>query len=139
MAREVTQIKLLVTPEEDQQIRNNAKAAGRTVSAYIRAMALDLVILQCDTSEINAHVHEISSLRNAINQLIYTIQKTGDYYPAELEAIHDLMEQIMVSEKKFLAKMEKDIPRKQKEIRKEAKKVVDRRLKQTAKKQERAT
>lgn len=138
MPREVNQIKILVTPEEQLQIRENAKAVGKTPSAYIRAVALDLCILKCDTHEIvNEHVHEISSLRNAINQLIYTIEKLGDYYPAELEAIHDLMVDVMKSENRFLAMMEKDIPKKQKAYRKEVKAAVDRRLKQISIKQKR--
>ena len=140
MARETEQIKILVTAEERLQIQNNAKAAGRTVSAYIREMALNLCILQCDSGNaVIDHVHEISSLRNSINQLIYTIQKTGDYYPAELEAIHDLMEQVMVSENKLLKMTEKDIPRRKKEFQKTAKKVVEDRLKYAATKHKRAT
>lgn len=140
MAREVQQIKILVTQEEQMQIKNNAKAVGRTVSAYIREMALNLCILQCDSGDaVVDHVHEISSLRNSINQLIYTIQKTGDYYPAELEAIHDLVEELMKSENEFLKMMEKDIPKKKKAFQKEAQIVVATRLKQAEAKKKRAT
>lgn len=62
--------------------------------------------------EIDDHIKEISALRNAINGLIYTIERTGDYFPAELEAIHELMVKVMDSEKKFLQMMNKYSPKK---------------------------
>ena len=130
MPREVEQVKLVVTLEEKLRIQKNAKLAGVTVSAYIRMMALNLCILKYDTSDIvNEHVHEISSLRNAINQLIYTIMKMGDYSPAYLEDIYGLMLRILNSEKSFFVMMEKDILKKQKLFKSEIKAIVDARLK----------
>ena len=124
------QIKLMVTDEEQLQIKNNAKAASKSVSAYIRESALNFFIFDCDNSDIvNDHIKEISSLRNAINQLIFTIEKTGDYYPAELETIHDLMVEVLSSEKNFLTMMEKDISKKRKVLKTQVNTIVNERLK----------
>lgn len=124
------QIKLIVSEEEQLQIKNNAKAAGKTVSAYMRETALNYFIFDCDNSDlINDHIHEISSLRNSINQLIYTIEKTGDYYPSELETIHELMVEIMSSEKNFLTMMEKDIVKKRKILKTQVNTIVEERIK----------
>ena len=102
-------ITIRVTEKEKETIQNLAKSVGKSVTAYIRDASLDLCVLKYDPSDsVEKHTHEISSLRNSINQLIYTIEKTGDYYPAELEAIHGLMVEILESEKKFLAATEKD-------------------------------
>lgn len=129
MPREVEQVKLVVTPEEKLQIQMNAKAAGKTVSAYIRTMALNTCIFRYDQDKITEHTHEISSLRNAINQLVYTIMKMGDYTPAYLEDICDLMVKVMDSEKKFLQMVDKDWTTKEKLLKKQVKNVVNQRLK----------
>ncbi|MBQ8245836.1 MAG: hypothetical protein IJZ42_01770 [Lachnospiraceae bacterium] len=124
------QIKLVVTEEEQLQIKKNARAAGKTLSAYVRESALNFFVFECDSSDIvNDHIKEISSLRNSINQLIYTIEKTGDYYPSELEAIHDLMVEVLSSEKNFLTLMEKDILKKRKILKTQIERVTNERLK----------
>lgn len=124
------QIKLIVSDEEQLQIKKNARAAGKTVSAYMRETSLNFFVFDCDNSDvINDHIHEISALRNSINQLIYTIEKTGDYYPAELETIHELMVEIMSSEKSFLTMMEKDIAKRRKIVKTQVNAVVQERLK----------
>ena len=126
---EKVHVKLIVTEQEKLQIQKNARAAGRSVSAYIRGMALNLCIFKLNYKEIDDHTHEISSLRNAINQLIYTIVKTGDYYPSELEAIHKLMVKIIDSEKKLWQFLEKDQARKEKLFKKQVENVINQRLK----------
>lgn len=122
-------ITIRVTEKEKDQIQKTAKSVGKSVSAYIGDVALNVCNFDFSArDEVNEHVHEISSLRNSINQLIYTIQKTGDYYPSELETIHDLMVEVLESEKKFFSLMEKDIADKKKELKKEINKVVRERL-----------
>lgn len=96
------QIKLVVSKKEQEQIQNNANACGKTVSAYIRDTALNMSILNIDTSCITQHTTEISSYRNAINQLIFTIKKTGNYTPADLEYIVNNTNEMLKSEKEFL-------------------------------------
>lgn len=96
------QIKLVVNKKEHEQIQNNARASGKTVSAYIRELALNMCLIELDTSHITKHTTEISSYRNAINQLIFTIKKTGNYTPADLEYIVDTTNEILKSEKEFL-------------------------------------
>lgn len=96
------QIKLVVNKNEHEQIKRNAKSCGKTVSAYIRELALNMLILETDTSCITNHTSEISSYRNAINQLIFTIKRTGNYTPADLEYIVGNTNEILKSEKEFL-------------------------------------
>ena len=125
------QIKIRVTDEEKVQLQGLAKSVGKSVSAYVGDVALNVCNFDFGArEEVEEHVHEISSLRNSINQLIYTIEKTGNYYPSELEVIHDLMVEVLNSEKKFLAMMEKDIEDKKKILKKEINKVVKERLKE---------
>ena len=126
---EKVQVKLIVTEQEKLQIQKNARAAGRSVSAYVCQMALDLCIFNYDQNEIFNHTHEFSSLKNGVFQLIYTIVETGDYYPSELERIRELIEEIADSEKKLWHFLEKDRARKEKLFKKQLEYVVNQRLK----------
>lgn len=92
-------------------------------------MALNCLILDCDSHDwVDERIGKISSLRNAVNGLIYTIEKTGDYYPADLEAIYELMIEILNSEKSFLIMMEKEVLKKRKILKAQVKSTVNERL-----------
>lgn len=110
------QIKLLVSEEEKLQIQTNARAANKTVSAFIREMALDAptVELKHHDKIVRDHAAEISVWRNGILQLVYTIQKINDYSPAYLETIYELMQKICQSEKDFLKKIEIELAKERK-------------------------
>ena len=97
-----TQTLIRLSEKELLQIQNNAKACGLTVSAYIRETALNMCILPYDTNSITDHTNEISAYRNAINQLVFTIKKTGNYTPVDLEYILDKTSELLKSEKEFL-------------------------------------
>lgn len=96
------QIKLLVDEHEHQQITDNAKACGKTTSAYMRETALNMCVVNIDNSCIAEHTTEISALRNAINQLVFTIKRTGNYTPVDLEYILEKTNEMLDSEKEFL-------------------------------------
>lgn len=97
-----TQLLIRLPEDELEQIRNNANACGRTVSAYIREMALNMCIFDPDDSCIEKHTTELSAHRNAVVQLIFTIKKTGNYTPADLEYILDKTNEMLKSEKELL-------------------------------------
>ena len=97
-----TQLLIRLSEHELLQIQKNASACGKTVSAYIRELALNMCLLELDTSCVTKHTSEISSYRNAITQLIFTIKKTGNYTPADLEYIVNNTNEILKSEKEFL-------------------------------------
>lgn len=128
------QLYIRLSEEELEQIQTNAKAAGKTVSAYIRESAIGFCILNCDYKQITDHTHEITSLRNAVNQLVYTIKKTGDYVPADLEYILDKMNEISKSENKFINLMLDEKEKKTKAITREVRKIVREKLKNEKKK-----
>ena len=98
---ETTQIHIRVSTDELLQIQNNANSCEKTISGYIREIALNMCIIECDTSHVEQHTAEISSYRNAISQLIYTIKKTSNYTPADLEYIAKYTKEILKSETEF--------------------------------------
>ena len=124
-----TQLKLRISEKELEQIQDNAKAMNKTVSAYVREISKNFCILNYDYQAIIDHTHEITSLRNAVNQLVYTIKKTGEYVPADLEFILDKMNEISKSENQFVNIMLDDKEKKTKAISKEARKLIREHLK----------
>ena len=94
---------LIRLPEKElQQIKKNAAVSNKTVSAYIRETALNMCVINIDNTCITEHTNEISSYRNAINQLIFTIKKTGNYTPVDLEYILEKTNDMLKSEKELL-------------------------------------
>mgnify|MGYP003300736815 CR=1 FL=1 len=93
---------LRCSEKEFQQIEANAKACNKSVSAYIRETALNVCILNPNDSYIEKHTTEISAHRNAVVQLIFTIKKTGNYTPADLEYIVEKTNEMLKSEKELL-------------------------------------
>lgn len=124
-----TQIKLLVNENELQQIKNNALACGKSVSAYIRETALNMCVLNIDDSCVTAHTNEISAYRNAVNQLVFTIKKTGNYTPVDLEYILEKTTEILKSEKIFLNNYSKAIESNKKLISRNVRGIVNKKLK----------
>ncbi len=96
------QIKLVVSEKEYEQIRNNAKVCDKTVSAYIREVALNMCIMQHDYSCVTEHTKAITSCKNAIVDLVFTIIKRGTYTPPDLEYIANKINEMLKSEKEFL-------------------------------------
>lgn len=90
-------------PENElEQIKKNAKACNKTVSAYIREVGLNMAIIQIDNTCITDHTHEITAYKNAIHSLIFTIRKTGNYTPVDLEYIFEKTNELLKTEKEFL-------------------------------------
>ena len=127
-SNKTVQLKLRVSEKELDQIQSNAQAMDKTVSAYIREVSTNFCVLQCDYQQIIDHKNEITALRNAINQLIYTIIKTGDSVPADLEFILKQMNEITKSENSFVNLMLDEQEKKTKAISKEVKKIVRQKL-----------
>ena len=96
------QVNFVVTESELKQIKKNASACDKTLSAYVREVALNMQTIPFDHSIVTLHSNEISAYRNAINTLVYTIKRTGTYTPADLEYILTKTKEILKSEKTFL-------------------------------------
>lgn len=116
-------------PEEElEQIRKNAEACNKTVSGYIREVALNMCVLSSDNENVIKHTNEISAYRNSVNQLIFTIKKTGNYTPVDLEYILDKTIEILKSEKEFLRTFNKFVESEKKIISRNVKNIVKEQL-----------
>lgn len=116
-------------PEEElEQIRDNALACGKSVSAYVREATVNMCVLNIDNDCITKHTSEISSLRNAIYQLIFTVKKNGDYTPVDLEYILEKVNQMMKLEKEFLKNHSSFIESIKKSITRTVRRIVNKRI-----------
>lgn len=123
------QLLIRLSDKELLQIKNNALACERSVSAYVRESALNMCILNVDDSCVTNHINEISASRNAINQLVFTIKSTGNYTPVDLEYILEKINEILKSEKIFLNKYDKAVESNKKLISRNVRNIVNKRLK----------
>ena len=113
-----------MTEWDRELIERNAKACDKIPSAYVREIATNMCILKYDYDSVLNHNHQITSLRNAINQLVYTIKKTGEYVPADLEFILDKMNEISKSEKELLKQFNIDCKKQRQDLVREVRKIV---------------
>ena len=126
--RKTSRLAIRLPEEEMEQIQLNARAMDKTVSAYVREISKNFYILKYDYESILQHSHEITNLRNVINQLVYTIKKTGEYVPADLEFILDKMNEISKSENELLVFLRREKDKKTKQLLREARKIVREKL-----------
>lgn len=123
------QLLIRLSEEELTQIKNNALACGKSVSAYIRETAINMSVLNIDNECITKHTNEITAYRNAINHLVFTIKKTGNYTPVDLEYILDKTNDLLKSEKSFLDNHSKSIESIKKMITRTVRNIVKTHLK----------
>lgn len=121
-------LEIRLSEDDLEEIRMNAKACGKTVSAYIRETALNMCVLEADYKAITDHTAELSAYRNAVNQLIFTIRKTGSYTPVDLEYILEKTNLMFKSENQFINLISKSIADNKKIIEKEVRKAVKKHL-----------
>ena len=111
------QILLHVSEREWYNIERNARAARRTKSAYIREVAENLMVVNCSCDVVYDHKQTILALNNAVQKMIYTILKTGEYVPPDLDYIADKMRKILDAENQLLATIDEDCERTRQEFR----------------------
>ena len=122
-------IKITLSKEEHEQIKRNAEFFGMNVSAYIRKMAADADTISLNFKSVEEHTKYLNIQRRAVMELIYTIIKTGNYTPADLEYILKNSNDVLKSQKKFLMDFSDEVNEQEraiaKMIRKKLKKVKE--------------
>ena len=112
---EKIQLSIRVTHEEYEQIKMNAQACGQSISAYAKQNALEMQVIKPDLSIVAENTAQLHEQRMAVTQLIYTIKKTNNYVPADLEYILEktklILKQQTVFVEQFKEHTKKDIKR----------------------------
>lgn len=124
---------------EWEQIEKNARACDKTVSAYVREVARNMCVLDIDHTYLIEHTLKITSLRNAIFDLIFYIRKSGNYTPPDLEYILKKMDEIATLEGDFLDKYSSIYSKMRKMIARTVRQTVNEYLFKSAENKERKT
>lgn len=95
-----------VTEAEDAAIRGKMRDYGVTnVSEFIRAMALNGMVLKVDLPELHKAVRLLGSLSNNVNQIASRIHERGSIYPSELDEIMDGQKEIRAALTQLLQRL----------------------------------
>lgn len=94
-------LEIRLTSEELEKIKKNALKVDKEYHAFVRCSAIDMCVIVLNHDVVTEHNEQISAYRNTINQLVFTIIKIANYFPADLEYI--------LEETKLLLKCEKTV------------------------------
>ena len=101
------QIKISVNENEYEIIKKGAEISQKTISAYVREVALYQCVLHFNYDEIETHSREISEVKQGINRLIYTLIKSQNYYSEDIENLLEMLKKIYESEKILIKTVQK--------------------------------
>lgn len=111
-------IQFRVSEDEYKKLKNDADNTGKNVSAYARERTFNPYNLYINYDEIEQHTQEILEIKSLISSLIYTLVRSGNYYPADIENILKRLNEISDSEKKLIKLFQKSQPRLRRELEK---------------------
>lgn len=101
-AKRPKEIRIMVSNEEYENIQRLAKKCSMPVSAYIRLVAENPIIIRYNYDTVREHTKRITEVRDAINRVAFTIEATNNYLPRDIETIVDLMTGLFESENQLL-------------------------------------
>lgn len=95
-----------VTSEERNRILDKMYGMGiRSLSAYIRKMALDGYCLHLDLKELRRMAYLLQMCSNNLNQYARCANESGQIYAADLEDLRTRLDELISIGKQILAKL----------------------------------
>ena len=95
-----------VSPGELRQINEQKEFAGvRSMSAYLRRMALWGYCLNLDLSEVRDEVSLLRRCSNNLNQYAKRANETGSIYEEDIKDLQGLLDKIWENQNQLLAKL----------------------------------
>ena len=95
-----------VTNEERNRILDKMYGMGiRSLSAYIRKMALDGYCLHLDLKELRRMAYLLQMCSNNLNQYAKCANESGQVYAADLEDLRTRLDELISIGKQILAKL----------------------------------
>ena len=97
------QMKFWVTEEEKRLIDEKmAQLQTKRIGAYLRKMAIDVYIIQVDTTDIKEMTKALGSIGRNINQIAKRVNAGGPTYQADMEEILEMMDKIWQLHRRIL-------------------------------------
>lgn len=102
------QVNFRVTPDEYTLIKANAESLKRTLTAYLREVAINKMVIDYNYRALLKHAETINRIRSDLNYLIHMLNRTGKIYPADINRLIDLLEELTDTERKLLQDTQKE-------------------------------
>lgn len=122
-------LEIRLSEYEFDQIQKNAEICGKTVSAYLRDVGCNMCVIDFDYSTIGKHTDTIISLQNEILHMAFTINKSQQYVPPDLEYIFEKITLITNLQKEILSSCRVLIQSSEKQIRNTVNRIVNQKTK----------
>ena len=106
-----------VTQKDEAKIRAAAGKKQWNVSEYCRAAAVDGAVVNVDFNFLWRYTGELIGVKDLLQQLIYTIQETGNYHPQDIETVRKMIDTVLAHEKKINEEITALVKNTQKKIR----------------------
>ena len=101
-------IEIRVTREEKERIHKRMESMGiRSMSAYVRKMALDGYCVRLDLGAMRETVRLLSYSSKNLNQYTKLAHESGSIYGADIEDLRERLNEIYGSAKDMMAKLAK--------------------------------
>ena len=98
-------ISIVVSPREYKEIKRKADLAGLTMSKYCKQVAMDGAIIRISFSE---YSDEIRAIKRVFREIQLGIYQSGKYFPADLENMQKLIEQVNDNQRRVIRSIEKE-------------------------------
>lgn len=102
------QINIKVSDEEYDLINANAALLDKTITAYVKELALNQNIINYDFETLQKHTEEISNIKQVLNQIVITMIQNGDIYSGDLNTILSVIQELTDSEKEIKSQLRKE-------------------------------
>lgn len=102
------QINIKVSDEEYDLINANAALLDKTITAYVKELALNQNIINYDFETLQKHTEEISNIKQVLNQIVITMIQNGDIYSGGLNTILSVIQELTDSEKEIKSQLRKE-------------------------------
>lgn len=94
-------ITLRITEDQYLEIEEKAKKANKSVSKFCKEMALmDAHVVQIDYKNLTEHNKLLTEIRETLQQILYTIYKTQEYYSEDLKILQQIIDSVSQIEEK---------------------------------------
>lgn len=97
-------VKIYFSEEECKVIENYAAECGKTVSGYLREIALYGNAICVNYDAILEHTKIINTLKTEMHLIIKMLVQTKQAYPKDIERMVSLLEEITKNQKEMLQK-----------------------------------
>lgn len=102
------QINIKVSDEEYDLINANAALLDKTITAYVKELALNQNIINYDFETLQKHTEEISNIKQVLNQIVIKMIQNGDIYSGDMNTILSVIQELTDSEKEIKSQLRKE-------------------------------